>query len=148
MHAMPSQKGGQNISWKWTQSLYLKETTTTTPGVRMCLELTRDHIWLNSFTRMRVYLAAQVSYWFVVIITMGASTKPLQWIIIYRLWVKVWLVLWSSRTMTTQGKQDYSFGCWIVFFYYLNVRSPLAHQLQRKESIAPFRKPTDCRFKV
>jgi hypothetical protein len=34
------------------------------------------------------------------------------------------------------------------FFDYLNVRSPLAHQLQRKESIAPFRKPTDCRFKV
>ena len=34
------------------------------------------------------------------------------------------------------------------FFDYLNVWSPLAHQLQRKESIAPYRKPTDQRFKV
>ena len=34
------------------------------------------------------------------------------------------------------------------FFDYLNVRSPLAHQLKRKESIAPYAKPTDERFKV
>ena len=37
------------------------ETTTSTPGVWMCHKLTRDHVWLTSFTRMRVYLAAQVS---------------------------------------------------------------------------------------
>ena len=34
------------------------------------------------------------------------------------------------------------------FFDYLNVRSPLAHQLKRKGSIAPYRSPTDHRFKV
>ena len=34
------------------------------------------------------------------------------------------------------------------FFDYLNVRSPLAHQLKRKEGIAPYRKPDDQRFKV
>lgn len=34
------------------------------------------------------------------------------------------------------------------FFDYLNVRFPLTHQLKRKESIAPYRKPTDERFKV
>ena len=34
------------------------------------------------------------------------------------------------------------------FFDYMNVRSPLAHQLKRKESIAPYRKVTDERFKV
>ena len=54
------QKKGQEISWKWIESLYLKETSTMTPGVRLCFKLTRDHVWLNSFTRMRVYLAAQV----------------------------------------------------------------------------------------
>ena len=37
------------------------ETSTTTPGVRMCHKLTRDHVWLTSFTKMRVYLAAQAS---------------------------------------------------------------------------------------
>ena len=36
------------------------ETSTDALGVRMCHKLTRDHIWLTSFTRMRVYLAAQV----------------------------------------------------------------------------------------
>lgn len=55
------QKNGQDISWKWIEHLFLSENTTDTPGVRMCHKLTRDHVWLNSFTRMRVYLAAQVS---------------------------------------------------------------------------------------
>ena len=54
------QKGGENISWKWIESLYLSENTTTTPGVRMCHKLTRDHVWLTPYTRMRLYLAAQV----------------------------------------------------------------------------------------
>ena len=34
------------------------------------------------------------------------------------------------------------------FFDYLNIRSPLAHQLKRKEGIAPYRKQDDQRFKV
>ena len=34
------------------------------------------------------------------------------------------------------------------FFDYLNVRSPLAYQLKRKDSIAPYRKVTDEYFKV
>ena len=55
------QKSGQAISWKWIESFYLAETSSTTPGVRLCHKLTRDHVWLNSFSRMRVYLAAQVS---------------------------------------------------------------------------------------
>ena len=31
---------------------------------------------------------------------------------------------------------------------FFNVRSPLAQQLQRKEGIAPYRKPNDQQFKV
>ena len=50
---------GRDYSWKWIESLYLEETSTETPGVRLGFKLTRDHVWLNSFTRMRVYLAAQ-----------------------------------------------------------------------------------------
>lgn len=34
------------------------------------------------------------------------------------------------------------------FFDYLNVKSPLAHVLKRKDSIAPFRTPGDERFNV
>ena len=33
--------------------------TEKTGGLRLCPKLTRDHIWLTSFSRMRVYLAAQ-----------------------------------------------------------------------------------------
>lgn len=55
------QKGDQWISWKWIERLYLMETTSSSPGVRLCHKLSRDHVWLNSYTRMRVNLAAQVS---------------------------------------------------------------------------------------
>ena len=55
------QKGDQWISWKWIERLYLTEMTTDSPGVRLCHKLSRDHVWLNSYTRMRVNLAAQVS---------------------------------------------------------------------------------------
>ena len=55
------ERKSQEISWKWIEKQYLMETSTTTPGVKMCHKLTRDHVWLTSFTRMRVYLAAQVS---------------------------------------------------------------------------------------
>ena len=34
------------------------------------------------------------------------------------------------------------------FFDYLNVKSPMMGQLKRKESIAPYRSPSDYRFKV
>jgi len=54
------QKNGQYISWKWIEHLYLTETSTECPGIRLCHKLTRDHVWLTSYTRMRVHLAAQV----------------------------------------------------------------------------------------
>ena len=56
------QKNGQIISWKSIEHLYLKETSTSTPGVRLCHKLTKEHVWLTSFSRMRVYLAAQVCH--------------------------------------------------------------------------------------
>lgn len=55
---MSYRKMAKAISWKWIEHLYLLETTTETPGVRMCYKLSRDHVWLT-FTRMRVYLAAK-----------------------------------------------------------------------------------------
>ena len=54
------QKNGQFISWKAIESLYLSETEKSSPGIRLCHKLSSDHIWLNSYTRMRVNLAAQV----------------------------------------------------------------------------------------
>ena len=34
------------------------------------------------------------------------------------------------------------------FFDYMNVKSPLLSQMKRKDSIAPYRSPSDHRFKV
>ena len=55
----PLQKNGKDISWKHIEHLYLTENDST-GGVRLCPKLTRDHLWLNSYSKMRVYLAAQV----------------------------------------------------------------------------------------
>ena len=48
------------LGWKSIESLYPTESATSTPGVRLCLKLTEDHVWLTSYIRMRVNLAAQV----------------------------------------------------------------------------------------
>ncbi len=65
-HPLLFQKKGQVVSWKSIESLYLTETSTSTMGVRLCHKLTRDHIWLTSYNRMRVYLAAQVSSYYAI----------------------------------------------------------------------------------
>ena len=52
------QKNRMPISWKHIEALFLMETTTSTPGVRLAHKLTHDHIWLNSYSKMKVYLAA------------------------------------------------------------------------------------------
>ena len=54
------QKNGQDISWKHVENLYLTETNTI-GGVRLCPKLTKEYFWLSSYSKMRVYLAAQVN---------------------------------------------------------------------------------------
>ena len=54
------QKNGQDISWKHVENLYLTETNTI-GGVRLCPKLTKEHLWLSSYSKMRVYLAAQIN---------------------------------------------------------------------------------------
>ena len=65
------------ISWKHIEHLFLLETANCdSPGVRLCHKLHKEHVWLTAFSRMRVYLAAQVS---LVIFTITiSSTSKLQ----------------------------------------------------------------------
>ena len=70
------QKGGQYISWKSIESLYLTESATSTPGVRLCHKLTKDHVWLTSYTRMRVNLAAQVRILFLIAVMSFTELGP------------------------------------------------------------------------
>ena len=37
------------------------EMNSTTPGVRLCHKLTKYHVWLTPYAKMKVNLAAQVS---------------------------------------------------------------------------------------
>ena len=44
------------------EALYLLESETNVPGVRLCPKLRRDHIWLAPYSKMKVNLAAQVRH--------------------------------------------------------------------------------------
>ena len=48
--------------WKYVEDLYLSNTgkITTTPGVSLVPKIKYEHIYLTSFSKMRVDLAAQV----------------------------------------------------------------------------------------
>ena len=54
---------GQYIEWKQLQELYekLSGMTVRSLGLSLVPKLKREHVWLTSFSRMRVDLAAQVS---------------------------------------------------------------------------------------
>ena len=65
-HIMYIQKAGKWISWKHVESLFLHETATTTPGIRLAHKLTREHVWLTPYAKMRVNLAAQVCLTYVI----------------------------------------------------------------------------------
>ena len=52
------QKDGKHISWTHLQDLYDK--THFASGLSLVKKLKREHLHLNSYSRMRVYLAAQV----------------------------------------------------------------------------------------
>ena len=50
---------GKFISWDHLVQVYNKSLTTT--GLTFLKKLKREHLFLNSYSRMRVHLAAQVS---------------------------------------------------------------------------------------
>ena len=53
---------GQAISWKFINKSYEQNLGNSNHvGVALCYKLTLDHIYLISFSKMRVDLAAQVN---------------------------------------------------------------------------------------
>ena len=54
-----SQNNGKEIAWKYLAALYYWDTNPGT-GVRMVPKLKQEHIFLTSFLKVRVDLAAQV----------------------------------------------------------------------------------------
>ena len=51
---------GKEISWQHLEKFYLQDTATE-EGLRLAPKLKYEHIYLTSFSKMRVDLAAQVS---------------------------------------------------------------------------------------
>lgn len=54
---------GESISWKLVHQLYHTDSgaTTNTPGLSIVPKLKYEHLFLTSFSKMRVDLAAEVS---------------------------------------------------------------------------------------
>ncbi len=53
------QINGQHVSWEHLRRVYNRSRTTS--GLSLLPKLTREHMDLNSYSRMRVNLAAQVN---------------------------------------------------------------------------------------
>ena len=56
------QRKGNSIEWKHLFRLYYSDAGAdrVCPGLRMATKLKREHLYLTSFSKMRVDLAAQV----------------------------------------------------------------------------------------
>ena len=106
-------------------------------------------MWLNSYTRMRVNLAAQV---IVKLLTVQclASNGALYKQFIHNQQVMSESVASALVFIDNDNTQQTRLFIRMVdrFFDYMNVKSPLMAQLKRKESIAPYRSPQDPRFEV
>ena len=108
----------------------------------MCHKLTRDHVWLTSFTRMRVYLAAQVK---INIFHMQLNYST--WLVLQVMSQAVASALEAMHRDETRETRVFIRHI-DKFFDCLNVKSPLMSVHQRKPEIAPYRSASDERFKV
>lgn len=60
LYACTFQRNGKQISWKHLEDLYLQETRKESSGLRLIPKIKYEHVYLSSFSKMRVDLAAQV----------------------------------------------------------------------------------------
>ena len=62
VHTISLQCKGQDIEWSQLRCLYKRNRTVTeTPSLAMLHKVKYEHVYLTSFSKMRVDLAAQVS---------------------------------------------------------------------------------------
>ena len=119
------------------------EMNSTTPGVRLCHKLTKYHVWLSPYAKMKVNLAAQVSLWFgFACRSMHMHQLCMQ--VLSETVASVLQILNKDNTVETRlfiRNMDRFFDC-------LNVKSPRQGILERKEYRRPYSSPTDHRFKV
>ena len=109
---------GKSILWQHISQLFYEDTDN---GLKLVSKLTQDHIKLNSYSVMRVNLAAQV---------LNATVSA---------------VLKKFGSPESSGTAKL---CAMVVPYFdcLNVRSTTEHQRQRKPFLAPYTAVDDERF--
>ena len=125
------------------------ESSTTTPGVRLCHKLTKDHVWLTSFTRMRVNLAAQVR----VLISISSCTCTCAFTshcFCHEMQVMSESVATALEYLDNDATQQTHLFIRMInkFFDCLNCKGPQMARLKRNNDIAPYRRPSDQWFKV
>ena len=134
------QKDGNYISWSHITALYDKSRFSS--GLSMIPKLKKEHIYLNSYSRMRVNLAAQVS----IKINFGGG---------YSYKDSTFQVLSTSvanalgyYNLEETVETEKFVRLFDKFFDCLNVRCVSASIHRRKPDLRPYRSPDDPRLKV
>ena len=103
------QNNGKYISWLHLSSIYNKCTARS--GLSLLPKLKLEHIRLNSYSRMRVYLAVQVC----IINLMYMCEVWLSDAILCRCWVQVWPMLLHTTMILPPVKPRSFVACLTVF---------------------------------
>ena len=114
----------------------------------MCHKLTKDHVWLTSFTRMRVYLAAQVGP--VAAISRLYSHTCYPSMHVHAMQVMSESVACALEKLDRYRTRETRKFIRMVdkFFDCLNGRGPKVALLKRKDDLSPYTDPKDKRFEV
>ena len=73
------QYNGKAIAWSHLEDLYMKDTRCgqQATGLRLVLKLKYEHVYLTSFSKMRITLAAQVSNCMTVFRMLSGAFPPI-----------------------------------------------------------------------
>ncbi len=118
--------------------LYKKKQSLS--GLSLIPKLTREHVYLNSYSRMKVNLAAQVSFSFNTSLSVASSK-----LIIQVLSASVAHALdYYGDEATSETRKFVRY----FFFDCFNVRCISEAVHKRKPDLRPYRDPCDSRFTV
>ena len=148
---LANQINGQHISWLHLTSV--KDKCTTGAGLSMLPEIKFEHLRLNSYSRMKVYLASQVGCDSLICVLLKCVTIILC-IYIYILCVCNQVLSTSFAKALEYYKdpatKEIQRFCQMFdhFFDCLNVQSYTEGRKKRKPDLLPYRTIKDTRFKV
>lgn len=139
------QKNGKHISWEHVRKIYREDMASPHLGVSICHKLSKQHLYLTPYSKMRVYLAAQVGLFDLNHPYMCCSLLSI--IILQVMSSTVADALTYANDDTTTETRVF-IRLIDKFFDCLNVRSHLEGFKKRKPSRLAYVHSSDERFKV